>query len=233
MACRSGHGRRKRENRLGSCEERHLPTGRSLAYDTEDSRPCTARRIRFLSSGVMFGSLAPDIGEQDILPLARTMVELSSSDGESAAVTELCRSATITAFDSPWSQGYDLAEALHEDLAMKFVRGACVDIDGMVKNLGIEVTYLDLSRRRYSRGFHSRAIPSPQHYRQHATPSERASFRTPIYAGPRALSRTVRSRGRSPSGSCERPLGPSQQRKARERLCGDVAHAPRPSYNAP
>ena len=96
-------------------------------------------------AALMFGSLAPDIGEQDILPLARTMVELSSSDGESAAVTELCRSATITAFDSPWSQGYDLAEALHEDLAMKFVRGACVDIDGMVKDLGIEVTYLDLS----------------------------------------------------------------------------------------
>ena len=84
-------------------------------------------------AALMFGSLAPDIGQQDILPLARTMVELSSSDGESAAVAELCRSATITAFDSPWSQGYDLAEALHEDLAMKFVVGACVDIDGMVR----------------------------------------------------------------------------------------------------
>ena len=96
-------------------------------------------------AALMFGSLAPDIGEQDILPLAGTMVELSSSDGESAAVAELCRSTTITAFDSPWSQGYDLAEALHEDLEMKFVLGARVDIDGMVKDLGIEVASLDLS----------------------------------------------------------------------------------------
>ena len=96
-------------------------------------------------AALMFGSFAPDIGQQDILPLARKMVELSSSNGESAAIAELCRSVTLTSFDPPWSQGYELAEALHEDLQMRYVQGVWVDIDGMVEQLGIEVSELELS----------------------------------------------------------------------------------------
>ena len=96
-------------------------------------------------AALMFGSFAPDIREDDILPLAHTMVELSSSDAESAAMAELRRSVATTAFNSPWSQGYDLAEALHEELEMKYARGGCVDIAGMVEELGIEVIEMKLS----------------------------------------------------------------------------------------
>ena len=60
-------------------------------------------------------------------------------------MAELCRSVTLTSFDPPWSQGYELAEALHEDLAMRYVQGAWVDIDGMVEQLGIDVIELELS----------------------------------------------------------------------------------------
>ena len=96
-------------------------------------------------AALMFGSLAPDLEHQDILPLARTMVDVSSSNGEPAAMAELSRSVPITVFDSPWSQGYDLATTLHEDLDMRFARGACVDIVGMLTELGIEVIDLGLS----------------------------------------------------------------------------------------
>ena len=98
-------------------------------------------------AALMFGSFAPDIGEDDILPLAHTMVELSSSDGESSAMVELRRSVAAIAFNFPWYQGYDLADALHEELEMKYARGTCVDIGGMVKGLGIEVIELELSDR--------------------------------------------------------------------------------------
>lgn len=96
-------------------------------------------------AALMFGSLAPDIECQDILPLARTMVELSSTDPESAAVAELCHRVPMTAFDLPWSQGYELAQTLHEDLDRRFMRGSRVDIAGMVQKLGIEVIDLALS----------------------------------------------------------------------------------------
>ena len=96
-------------------------------------------------AALMFGSLAPDIEQQDILPLAQTMVDLSSSDTESEAMAELCRSVPISAFDLPWSQGYELADTLHEYLHMRFARGARVDIAGMVQELGIEVIDLELS----------------------------------------------------------------------------------------
>ena len=37
-------------------------------------------------AALMFGSLAPNVGEQDILPLAQTMVYLSSTEGESDTI---------------------------------------------------------------------------------------------------------------------------------------------------
>ena len=176
-------------------------------------------------AALMFGSLAPDLEHQDILPLARTMVDVSSSNGEPAAMAELSHSVPITVFDSPWSQGYDLATTLHEDLDMRFARGACVDIVGMLKELGIEVIDLGLSDKDIRGVSIAGQRPSIRHRRQHATSSERASFRTPIHAGPRTLSRAVRSRGRTTTGSSEWPLGTTQHRTACECVCRNVADA--------
>ena len=107
-------------------------------------------RSRLVISGscqaaLMFGSLSPDVGEQDILPLARTMVDLSSSDSESVVMAELSRSVTFSVFESPWSQGYDLADALHEDLGMEFTQDDSVDIDRLIEKLGIKTVFLELS----------------------------------------------------------------------------------------
>ena len=96
-------------------------------------------------AALMFGSLAPDVEHQDILPLARMMVELSSTERESATVEELCHPVPMTALDSPWSQGYELAQILHEDLHWKYVQGSRVDIAVMVEELGIGSTDLELS----------------------------------------------------------------------------------------
>ena len=97
-------------------------------------------------AALMFGSLAPNVGEQDLLPLARTMVELSSPEGEPETIRALCRSTPIAEYGSPsWSQGYELAEELHETFGMEFTRDASVDIDGMIDKLGIRIVSLELS----------------------------------------------------------------------------------------
>ena len=99
-------------------------------------------------AALMFGSLAPDVAEQDILPLARTMVDLSSSDGESAALAALGRAEPISVFGSPsWAQGYDLAESVHEELNWMFAQDASVDIDSLIDWLGVQVVELELSDR--------------------------------------------------------------------------------------
>ena len=96
-------------------------------------------------AALMFGSLSPDIGHDDILPLAKTMVDLSSSEGEPEALSEVSHSVRISMSDPPWIQGYDLATDLHEHLATDFVEESSVDIEQIIKRLGIEVIELTLS----------------------------------------------------------------------------------------
>ena len=97
-------------------------------------------------AALMFGSLAPNVDERDILPLAQTMVDLSSTEGESETIRAVSRPAPITGFDSPsWPEGYELAEDLHEDLAMEFATGGYVDIERMIKKLGVRTIQLELS----------------------------------------------------------------------------------------
>ena len=97
-------------------------------------------------AALMFGSLSPDVGRQDIVPLAQTMVDLSSSDGDSETVAQICRSVGISTLGSPsWGQGYELAEELHEQLAMEFTQGDFVDIHEILNRLKIEIISLELS----------------------------------------------------------------------------------------
>ena len=97
-------------------------------------------------AALTFGSLAPAIREQDILLLAQTMVELSSPDGEPETIRALCRTTPIAESESPsWSQGYELAEGLHEHFDMRFTAQYSVDIDSMIEQLGVQVIDLGLS----------------------------------------------------------------------------------------
>lgn len=110
-------------------------------------------------AALMFGSLSPDIGREDILPLATTMVDLSSPDGEPETISRICHSITISTSDPPWRQGYDLAVDLHEYLGTDLVDKTSVDIEHIIKGLGIEVIPLELSDARV-RGV---AVAGPHH----------------------------------------------------------------------
>lgn len=111
-------------------------------------------------AALMFGSLAPDVRKEDVEELARTMVDLYSPDGESEAMRAISRSAPLEEFGSAsWSQGYELAEDLHERFDMRFATGTSIDIDRMINHLGVTVGELELSDEKI-RGV---SVVGPQH----------------------------------------------------------------------
>lgn len=111
-------------------------------------------------AALMFGSLAPDVSKEDVEQIARKMVDLYSLDGESEGTRAICRSAPVEDSGSTsWSQGYELADELHERFDMRFAKGESVDIEGMVDHLGVTRGLLRLSDDRI-RGV---SIVGPQH----------------------------------------------------------------------
>ena len=111
-------------------------------------------------AALMFGSFAPDIREQDVLNLARTMVDLYSPQGDSEAIRTVCHAPPIEEPLYPaWSQGYELAEELHQHFDGAFVQGEFVDIDGLIETLGVTVEELELS----DHGVRGVSVAGPQH----------------------------------------------------------------------
>ena len=111
-------------------------------------------------AALMFGSFAPDIREQDVLNLARTMVDLYSPQGDSEAIRTVCHATPIEEPLYPaWSQGYELAEELHQHFDGAFVQDEFVDIDGLIETLGVTVEELELS----DHGVRGVSVAGPQH----------------------------------------------------------------------
>ena len=111
-------------------------------------------------AALMFGSLAPDVREQDVLNLARTMVDLYSSEGGPEAMREICHAAPIEEPLSPaWSQGYELADEVHRHFHGAFAEGGTVDIEGLIEKLDVRIEKLALSDEKV-RGA---SIAGPRH----------------------------------------------------------------------
>lgn len=110
-------------------------------------------------AALMFGSVSPSIDASDVRALCRTMIELSAADGACGRSASHAAPTPVTADWPPWEQGYELACDLHEDLGEQFLGGDSVDIDALLRHLGVEVRELALSDSDV-RGV---AIAGPQH----------------------------------------------------------------------
>ena len=131
---------------------------RRAMLDVPDESPLVI--IGSCHAALMFGSLAPDVSKEDVEALARTMVELYSPEGERETIRAICRSAPVEESGSTsWSQGYELAEELHEWLDMRFVTEDSVHVRRMIKHLGVTAGELKLSDEKI-RGV---AVVGPQH----------------------------------------------------------------------
>ncbi len=87
----------------------------------------------------MFGSLAPRVTSEDIVTLCNLIVGLTGDRSSAELATIDDRPEPMIATLAPWSQGYDLADRLHDQLDGRFLTGRYVDVDGLLERLGIEV----------------------------------------------------------------------------------------------
>ena len=111
-------------------------------------------------AALMFGSLAPDVTEQDVRTLARAMIGHYAPEGEPDEIRELCRAEPIEeSAAQPWAQGYELAEEVHQHFNGDFKRGDFVNMDGLLAAFGIRPEKLELS----DPGVRGVAIAGPQH----------------------------------------------------------------------
>ena len=108
---------------------------------------------------LMFGCVSPDIAKDDAIGLADLVIGLHSNDAADA-LGAIRRYQPIDESDLPtWSQGYGLAEELHDGFDWDFAGDDEVDMDRMLASLGIRVEELTLSDREI-RGV---AIAGPEH----------------------------------------------------------------------
>ena len=110
-------------------------------------------------AALMFGSMAPNVDRSDVMVLAESLLRLTSPDGDPEAMASRCRPAPMgDSDDSPWQQGYTLAEELQNDID-GCVDGERVDVEAILERLGVDVAEASLSDRSV-RGV---AIAGPHH----------------------------------------------------------------------
>ena len=96
-------------------------------------------------AALMFGSMAPNVAKSDVMVLAESLLRLTSPEGDPETMASRCRAEPIGNSDeSPWQQGYALAEELQNDLDGR-VDGERVDVEAILDHLGVEVTDANLS----------------------------------------------------------------------------------------
>ena len=111
-------------------------------------------------AALMFGSLEPDVGEHDVLTLAKAMIDLYEPGTASRQNPTICRDVPIEESRSrPWAQGYELAEEVHDYFDSKFKAADAVDVRGAIEALGIDVRERELS----DENVRGAAIAGPDH----------------------------------------------------------------------
>jgi Zn-dependent peptidase ImmA (M78 family) len=108
-------------------------------------------------AALLFGAVSPTVSESDVRTLAEVLIgQYSPYDVESVGLKSLVRSEPLSAASTPWEQGYDLAESLHDDLQFA---GEWIDVERFVKELGI----VRLDRRITDPAVRACSMVGPQH----------------------------------------------------------------------
>ncbi len=94
---------------------------------------------------LMFGTLSPDLDENDALTLAREMLALSDPRGDPDSVRDLVHHEPFSAWSTAWRQGYDLAESFLEALETNAETALQEDIEQFLEQLGIAVRDMPLT----------------------------------------------------------------------------------------
>jgi Zn-dependent peptidase ImmA (M78 family) len=95
---------------------------------------------------LMFGSVAPDIDEEDVRRLIDVIASIQHPHQENSFLKTLVRDEPIrSTLDRPWDRGYALAEELHEALNGRYREDYTVDVEALFRDLEISVTTVQLN----------------------------------------------------------------------------------------
>lgn len=101
-------------------------------------------------AALMFGSMAPEIAEDDAIKLAREMIKLHDPEYPESHFPDDLRSrlrefGDVEPPDAPWVRGYELARLFHESVGTELEDCKPVEIEEIIRGLRISVGHLDLS----------------------------------------------------------------------------------------
>ena len=89
-------------------------------------------------AALMFGSVTPTISANDAMTLADRLIWLYSTAGDDIRLEELSRAESLDASDRlPWSQGYELAEEVVDELGLIQDGADWIDIERVYQMLGV------------------------------------------------------------------------------------------------
>ena len=95
-------------------------------------------------AALMFGSASPTLTENDVLAIATHLVK-SSGKKPSVKWTALAKDPQpLRTGESPWTDGYRLAQQWGEKAGIRHKRGGAVDIEEHLERLGVAVTDIEL-----------------------------------------------------------------------------------------
>ena len=111
-------------------------------------------------AALMFGSLAPDVTEADVLKLARATVGLHAPGGEAAAMGGMCRGSAHRGVRlPPMGPGIRIGRGGPRAFRRRLRAGERVDAERLIEALGVHIDELKLSDEKV-RGV---SIAGPQH----------------------------------------------------------------------
>lgn len=88
-------------------------------------------------ASLLFGSMAPDVSEHDVRTFARILLEQYAPDGvEEGALQRLSDDIPLDLATRPWTQGYELAESLHDELALD---ATWIDVESIIREWNIRI----------------------------------------------------------------------------------------------
>jgi len=88
-------------------------------------------------ASMMYGSTSPEIGEKDVLLLARSVMTLPPSDVAPPRIP-------ATDFSRPFLEGYGIADRLHDHLGTDMTCPSPIDMEDVLRRLGVYTASLDL-----------------------------------------------------------------------------------------
>lgn len=130
------------------------PEALDAALATEDRPLVIAGSCQ---AALLFAAVSPTVSGPDVRTLAEVLIrQYSPSDVESVELRRLTRTESLSASSTPWEQGYDLAEALHDELQLE---DKWIDIEHILKELGV----VRIDRRIIDSTVRACSIVGPQH----------------------------------------------------------------------